>query len=116
MTADIIAAFNALPSNVTTAGEHSMLRVIATFPTEVKLSRAVIRASRGSPVATLNAKLFKKTTASLPAEGLFSQIVSSVTGARKRREESVVIEESLPSRKRGRESEDHASTSPSRSY
>ncbi|KAG6877361.1 hypothetical protein C0993_008216 [Termitomyces sp. T159_Od127] len=70
-------AFKALPNSP--PGRLSLLRVVATFPSEPTLHRKRIK---GPPVAVLNTATFKAVTESIPREVLLKTLVLSMHGKR----------------------------------
>lgn len=73
----LLSAFKALPTS--TPGRLSLLRVVATFPSEPTLHRKMIK---GPPVAVLNTTTFKAVTESIPRENLLKTLVLSMHAKR----------------------------------
>ncbi|KAG5352327.1 hypothetical protein C0989_002772 [Termitomyces sp. Mn162] len=74
---NLLNAFKALPNCPT--GQLSLLRVVATFPSETILHGKSIK---GPPAATLNTATFQAVTEPIPREDLLKTLVLSMHGKR----------------------------------
>ncbi|KAF8808854.1 hypothetical protein BYT27DRAFT_7285678 [Phlegmacium glaucopus] len=76
----------ALPHRRTDAGKYSLLRIVASFPAETKLSRSFGEDpdDEGHPVASLDMSLVKKVTAELSPTRFLQRLQDLSKGKRKR--------------------------------
>ncbi|KAG6901195.1 hypothetical protein C0995_015509 [Termitomyces sp. Mi166 len=71
-------AFNTLPNMSSTRGDLSVLRVLASFPSEPALPRNIAERMEGPPMATLNVKTFESVTESIVGSDLIESLLSSM--------------------------------------
>ncbi|KAG6894901.1 hypothetical protein C0992_004048, partial [Termitomyces sp. T32_za158] len=79
LSADLLDAFKALPNGLAPAGQLSLLRVVATFPSEPTLQE---ESTKESPVAILNTATFKAVTEPIPPQDLIQTLVFSMHSKR----------------------------------
>ncbi|KAG6874985.1 hypothetical protein C0992_005677 [Termitomyces sp. T32_za158] len=79
LTADLLDAFKALPNGLAPVGQLSLLRVVATFPSEPTLQK---QSTKESPVAILNTATFKAVTEPIPPQDLIQTLVFSMHSKR----------------------------------
>ncbi|KAG6885546.1 hypothetical protein C0992_005080 [Termitomyces sp. T32_za158] len=79
LSADLLDAFKALPNGLAPAGQLSLLRVVATFPSEPTLKK---RRTNESLVAVLNTATFKAVTEAIPSQDLIQTLVFSMHSKR----------------------------------
>ncbi|KAG6881507.1 hypothetical protein C0993_001125, partial [Termitomyces sp. T159_Od127] len=79
LSADLMDAFKALPNGLAPAGQLSLLRVVATFPSEPTLKK---QKTKESPVAVLNTATFQAVTEAIPPQDLIQTLVSSMHSKR----------------------------------
>ncbi|KAG6829215.1 hypothetical protein H0H92_005280 [Tricholoma furcatifolium] len=75
-------AFNTLPNSACADGTMSVLRVLASFPSEPELLRNVTQWLEASPAATLNNVTFKSVTESIEGSTIIEALISSMQGKR----------------------------------
>lgn len=75
-------AFNSLPNLSSVCGGPQVLRVWASFPSELDLSRDVAQRLDATPVATLNVKMFQSVTESFVRKDLIENLLSSMQDRR----------------------------------
>ncbi|KAG6882117.1 hypothetical protein C0993_007391, partial [Termitomyces sp. T159_Od127] len=79
LSVDFMDAFKALPNGLAPAGQLSLLRVVATFPSEPTLKK---QKTKESPVAVLNTATFQAVTEAIPPQDLIQTLVSSMHSKR----------------------------------
>ncbi|KAG6829216.1 hypothetical protein H0H92_005281 [Tricholoma furcatifolium] len=75
-------AFNTLPNSAREDGNMSVLRVLASFPSEPQLLRNVAQRLKEPPAATLNNATFKSVTESIEGSTIIEALISSMQGKR----------------------------------
>ncbi|KAG5641703.1 hypothetical protein DXG03_004406, partial [Asterophora parasitica] len=103
----IADAFAALPNSVRTGDKFSMLRVVATFPSQSPIRRSVAQRIKGPPVAALDTTKFEAVTEDIQSLNIVETLISSLQGRRQTHtnEKSILVEVPLPSSPKQRDAD-----------
>ncbi|KAG6893480.1 hypothetical protein C0993_001001, partial [Termitomyces sp. T159_Od127] len=78
----LVDAFDSLPNSVETRGSLSILRVLASFPSEPLLTCNLAQRIEGSTVATLNVKTFESVTEAIIGADVVESLICSMQDRR----------------------------------
>lgn len=77
-TPKITASLRSLPIPLHVADDYPLLRVLASFRTELQLSQSIVHNTGESPIAVLNLALFRQVVEQIPDDDLLEGVASSV--------------------------------------
>ncbi|KAG6882791.1 hypothetical protein C0995_013745, partial [Termitomyces sp. Mi166 len=78
----LLEAFDSLPNSADVRGSLSILRVLASFPSESVLTRNLAQRMGVPPVATLNATMFESVTEAIKGAEIVETLISSMQDKR----------------------------------
>ncbi|KAG5640723.1 hypothetical protein DXG03_007422 [Asterophora parasitica] len=103
----IADAFAGLPNGARTGGQYSLLRVVATFPSQPPIRRSVAQRIKDPPIAVLDTTKFQAVIEDIRSLDIVETLISSLQGRRQTYadENSVLVEMPLPSSPKQRDAD-----------